>query len=338
MSTNQTTKIPFKECNADICPYDQSYYLYRIDLVPNALFAALFGLSLISFLLTFLLTRRGATFTTAMILGLICEILGYTGRIMSWNNQWGETGFLMQICCLTIAPAFLAAGIYLCIRKIVFTFGPENSRIPPVYYTRIFIPCDIVSLILQATGGALASVASHKQESTKTGDDIMIAGLAFQVFTLAIFILLCLDFVFNTLKRQKALGKEALDQDPRIAAIRGSIMFKGFLLALGVSTITIFMRCVFRVIELSGGWEGPIMAKQGLFIGFEGVLISIAVLVLNFFHPSVCFKHLMGTKHNFKFWAKKSGGTPTKEAEKTEAVAPSVMEAQSGNASETDRV
>jgi len=56
---------------------------------------------------------------------------------MSWKDQWSQNGFLLQIVCLTIAPAFLAAGIYLCLRRIVYAFGPENSRISPEAYTRI---------------------------------------------------------------------------------------------------------------------------------------------------------------------------------------------------------
>jgi hypothetical protein len=30
------------------------------------------------------------------------------------------------------------------------------------------------------------------------------------------------------------------------------------------------------------------MADQAMFVGFEGVLIVVAVLVLNVFHPSIC--------------------------------------------------
>jgi uncharacterized membrane protein len=75
-----------------------------------------------------------------MIAGVILEVLGYAGRLMSWKDQWAEPGFLMQIVCLTIAPAFMAAGIYLCLRRIVYAFGPDNSRIKPELYTRIVSP------------------------------------------------------------------------------------------------------------------------------------------------------------------------------------------------------
>ncbi|OTA95388.1 hypothetical protein M434DRAFT_393779 [Hypoxylon sp. CO27-5] len=291
--TANVTQISFKDCTPEICPYDKSFYPYRIDVVPNAVFTGMFSLSLILFLAVFIFTRRGGTFTIAMVLGLVSEILGYVGRIMSWDNQWSENGFLMQICCLTIAPAFLAAGIYLCIRRIVFAFGPENSRIPPKYYTRIFIPCDIISLILQAAGGGLASAAFHSGDSTDTGDDIMLAGLSFQVFTLLVFMLLSADFFINTLRRRRALGTAALDQNPELVAIRNSWMFKGFLFALALSTICIFWRSVFRVAELSRGWTGPLMKRQDLFIGFEGVMITVSVWVLNIFHPSLSFGAMM---------------------------------------------
>lgn len=122
---------------SDECPVQSSYYFYRVDLGANAAFAALFGVSLLGYLITFLITRRAFAFTFAMLSGVILEVVGYTGRLMSWQNQWSENGFLIQIVCLTIAPAFMAGGIYLCLRRIVYTFGPENSRIRPETYTRL---------------------------------------------------------------------------------------------------------------------------------------------------------------------------------------------------------
>ncbi len=125
-----------QECTIDTCPIDSSYYFYRVSLAANATFIALFSASLLGFLLTFAFTRRATAFHVAVGSGVILEIIGYAGRIMSWKNQWEENGFLMQIVCLTIAPAFIAGGIYLCLRRIVYAFGPENSRIAPETYTR----------------------------------------------------------------------------------------------------------------------------------------------------------------------------------------------------------
>lgn len=130
------------ECTVETCPIDSSYYFYRVSLAANATFIALFAVTLLGFLVTYAVTRRATAFTFAVSAGVILEIIGYAGRIMSWKNQWEENGFLMQIVCLTIAPAFIAGGIYLCLRRIVYAFGPENSRIAPETYTRFV--CNIL--------------------------------------------------------------------------------------------------------------------------------------------------------------------------------------------------
>ncbi|KAK3394281.1 putative sphingoid long-chain base transporter RSB1 [Podospora didyma] len=277
-----------------ICENVGGYYEYRPSLAANSIFAALFGISFLGFAVTYAMTRRGGGFTIAFLLGTLTEVIGYVGRIMSYKNRWQDTGFMMQICCLTIAPAFLSAGIYLCLRRIVYAFGPENSRIPPLWYTRIFIPCDIISLIMQAAGGAIASIAERDQQDLlKAGNNIMLAGLAFQVFTLVIFMAACIDFGVNVLVRQRRLGADALDQSAEARELRSSWQFKAVLGALTISTITIFWRSVYRVAELSNGWDGPLMKREDLFIGFEGVMVIVACFVLNAFHPSVGMRMLM---------------------------------------------
>jgi hypothetical protein len=127
----------YENPDAKICEDVPTNYDYSMSLSANVTFLVIFALSLFGFLGVYIYTRRATAFTVALVLGLLCEVLGYGGRIMGWINPWDENGFLMQICCLTIGPAFMAAGVYLCLRRIVAVFGPENSRIPPAYYTRI---------------------------------------------------------------------------------------------------------------------------------------------------------------------------------------------------------
>ncbi|KAL0937605.1 parasitic phase-specific protein psp-1 [Colletotrichum truncatum] len=294
------------------CEFIPSYYMYKIDLVPNAIFAGIFGASFIAFAATYAFTRRGHGFNIAMMLGVTCEILGYAGRLMSWNNPWRKAPFLMQICCLTIGPTFFAAAIYFCLCRVVKVFGASNSRIAPEWYTRIFIPCDLISLILQAAGGTVASVANHNGESTDKGDKVMIAGLCFQVFTLLIFMIVAGDFAISTWRRSRAVRnndnnsnnqaiQEVLDRDAAIFGhLCSSWRFRFFLGALTLSTVCIFWRCVFRIAELSRGWTGPLMERQDLFVGFEGVMIIIAVVGLNFFHPGFCSKELFGGRNTDK--------------------------------------
>ena len=135
----------------------------------------------------------------------------------------------------------------------------------------------------------MASVASNNHKSPDTGDHIMVAGLSFQVATLAIFILICADFAVSTLRNAHAYGADdALE--PNNAQLRGSMKFKGFLVALAIATLCIFIRSIYRVIELAQGWEGELIKNQTYFIVLEGVMVIVAVLALNGFHPGWCFQ------------------------------------------------
>ena len=123
----------------------------------------------------------------------------------------------------------------------------------------------------------------------------MIAGLAFQVATLFTFMVFSIDFGLRTYRRYKSMGASSMDQSPALIALRKSLKFKGFLGALSLATITIFWRSVYRVAELAEGWTGELIKKQNLFIAFEGVMVVVAVLALNVFHPAFCFANKANT-------------------------------------------
>ena len=176
----------------------------------------------------------------------------------------------LQIVLLTIGPAFLAAGIYLCLSQLVVIFGANISRIPPKAYTYLFICCDLISLILQGTGGGIASQAAVNHTSPKLGTNIMLAGLGFQVGSLALFMLLCAEYAFRVVRANR---NGTLNLDPAYVSLRSSKRFKCFLLALTASTLFILSRCIFRVIELSEGWKGAIIKNQVLFFVLEGMYV-----------------------------------------------------------------
>lgn len=156
--------------------------------------------------------------------------------------------------CITTAPVFYTAAIYVTLSKIVVFLGAEHSRFSPALYYWIFIPCDLVSLALQATGGAMSANSSG---SDKVGVDISLAGLSFQVCSLVVFILLVVDFAF---RYRRSKHREILPTT-----------FKCFVFVLSLAITLILVRCVYRIDELSDGYKGPLIHNEGLFIGLEGV-------------------------------------------------------------------
>jgi len=83
-------------CTVSVCPAVLSVYGYRPTLPASIALIALYGLcALIQVVMGWRYKTWG--FMAAMLLGCADEILGYAGRILYYQNPWGQTGFLMQI-------------------------------------------------------------------------------------------------------------------------------------------------------------------------------------------------------------------------------------------------
>jgi hypothetical protein len=64
------------------------------------------------------------------------------------------------------------------------------------------------------------------------------------------------------------------------------------LLGIGIATVLIFIRCVYRVAELAGGFDSAIANSEPAFMIFEGPMIIIAVALITWFHPGRVFRDL----------------------------------------------
>lgn len=77
--------------------------------------------------------------------------------------------------------------------------------------------------------------------------------------------------------------------------LRASKRFKGLLVAIVLAYLTITVRCIYRIAEMSGGWRNPIMQDENTFIVLDGVMCLIACVALNVWHPGFLFKQSYAT-------------------------------------------
>jgi hypothetical protein len=171
----------------------------------------------------------------------------------------------------------------------VVTFGEDYSRISAKRIPKIFITCDVISLILQGAGGAWAAYLAQREKMPSNGNYTMIAGLSFQALTLFCFLCLSADFAIRAMKGVKRGGSAALNDDLASRRLRNSKRFKALLASLTVAAVLIFMRSVYRVAELAQGWKGELMTTEIFVIVLEAVPVAIAGLLLSGFHPAICF-------------------------------------------------
>ncbi|KAL5001711.1 sphingoid long-chain base transporter [Aspergillus recurvatus] len=307
MASTVTAPAPWitsnQQCTLQACPLSLAHTSYLPNLGGNGFYVALFALLIPVQLIVGIRTRTWS-FMTGTVCGLLLEVLGYVARIEMRSNPFIDRWFTMYMVCLTIAPAFLSAAIYVSLARIVAVYTTRVSRIKQRSYSLIFVACDIVSLLLQAAGGAITT--SNDSSTVQAGINIMIAGLASQVASLTLYLAICLDLawrIYRLTSQFKHPGPTATDDvsedpfinrialNPQYAGIRASRTWAAFLVLQGLATVCIYIRSVFRVAELSNGFDSHLANDEVAFMVLEGTMISIAALALSTGgHPGIGFQ------------------------------------------------
>ncbi|KAL4896994.1 RTA1 like protein-domain-containing protein [Aspergillus ambiguus] len=245
-------------------------YGYQPSQAAGIVFLVLFGLSMIAHTIQF--TWSKTWWCAVFSVGCLTEIIGWAGRTWSSECPYNMTAFLMQISTLIIAPVFFTAGIYVLLGRFIQILGRESSIMSPNLYLWIFCTCDVISLVIQAIGGGLASVESDKVNgNTAPGTHIMVAGIVFQLFSISVFVLCAADHVRRVLRYRLW---ETVD---------GS--FIPLFCAMIFSVLCIYVRSIYRTIELAEGWSGYLITTERYFIALDGAMMVAAVVVFNVIHP-----------------------------------------------------
>ncbi|KAG9118476.1 hypothetical protein FRC07_007001, partial [Ceratobasidium sp. 392] len=253
------------------------------------LFIALFGVTTATHLLEAIILRTWFMIPTLVLCG-IGETIGWAGRYWGHVSPTNEDAFMMQICTTIISPSFLTAAMFIVLPKIVTVVGPQYSRISASLYAKIFITADVAALVIQAAGGAMASTANTPQGS-KNGGNIMLAGIVIQLVAVVLFTILALEFVIRYSINRPARSL----QEPEQKYTGWSLVPRGvvwMLVALGIATLFVLIRSVYRTIELTDGWNGTIISTEKWFNWFDAMPIVVAMTTFNVFHPGILLRNI----------------------------------------------
>ncbi|KAF4624970.1 hypothetical protein G7Y89_g13197 [Cudoniella acicularis] len=275
LETRATTK---KQCTVETCPISDSVYGYYPNKAANIFFLILFAISFAAHLFQGV-KARSWTFLIAFGVGAFGEAVGYVGRLLLRKDPFSKEYITILLVPLTVAPAFLAGGIYLTLKHLIIVYGAKFSRLAPRWYTWIFVSCDIFSICVQSLGAAVAATGSDPSR----GNNIMMVGLCSQVATLVVFGIMAVDVFLRIRKHSGSFNVST-------ATLRESKRYKGLIAAIITAYVAILIRCVYRIAEMSGGWRNPIMQNEPGFIVLDGCTCAIACITMNIFHPGFLFK------------------------------------------------
>lgn len=165
----------------------------------------------------------------------------------------------------------------------MIVFGQDLSRFSPRTYTLFFITCDIISLVIQAAGAVTTSMSNENANIQEAAVNVMVSGIAFQVVSLAFFLMACAEFGLRVRKAKEE------DLNLTFVNVRQSFWFRCLMRGLAVAVLVIFTRSVFRCVELKDGFQGRLANDQVTFMVLEGAMVAIAVILMTAFHPGVAF-------------------------------------------------
>lgn len=240
-------------------------YGYTPSLALGILGVVLFSIATAIHL--WLLLRYRTWYFTPIIVGTIMEVIGYVFRLLSNQlSPYSVSWFVAQYFCIVVAPVFFSAAIYTLASVIINICGRQHTLLRPKVVLWGFIGCDVVATITQVAGAALVGTAYSNQKDPTTPNNILLAGLAFQSFTFAVFLVVLLW----TLVRSKG----------RLIHID-----KGFLVALIIATLAVYLRTVFRLAETAEGLMGRLSTHEVFFGCLEFLPIVVAVFIFTYWHP-----------------------------------------------------
>lgn len=245
-----------------------SSYGYIPNFAANMVGLVLFAV-LLAFHTLFGIWYRQWWFGATWVLTMALEVVGYVGRIEGHSTL--DDGFKMQLVCLIIAPVCMTAGIYYLLAKYIEIYGVRYSPLRPMDYSAVFISSDVVSLIVQAAGGGVAASGKRYPVDLVTrGGWVMFAGIAIQLVSLTVFTLLALYVVWNVRRET-----DHSNFSPHFTSIREKPLFAFYIPCMLVSILFIWIRSVYRLVELGEGWNSHLMKTERYVLVLDGLMILL---------------------------------------------------------------
>ncbi|KAH8810289.1 RTA1-like protein [Flagelloscypha sp. PMI_526] len=273
--------------NSTIIPVDHTRVYHNYGYIPTKstcyIFLVLFGLSAVIHSVQAIRSTKYWLIPTATLCCAL-EVAGWGGRLSSALDLMSNNGFKVQIVLTITAPTPLLAINFIIVGQIISLLGPQYSRISARYckcfisrHNIVFLTSDIVALIIQYAGGGLAATA----DDPTLGGHIMLGGIAFQTFAITLFSLVTVEFFWrHHFQRPVRFG-------PSVPTTNGILTKQLLVLCVGLvfNTFFLYVRAIYRLLELGQGWRGAILHTQWIFNIFDGTMIVLATYTWNFIHP-----------------------------------------------------
>ncbi|KAI0735122.1 RTA1 like protein [Earliella scabrosa] len=269
--------------NDSVFGFDPNKPLYGYTPTRSACYIFVILFSITTLLHSYQAVRYRAWWLipTVVIAG-VGEVVGWGARVKGSYEPFARMPFIIQTSVLVLAPTPFVAALFIGFGRVSERLGAQYSRLSPSMYSKIFLTADIISLLVQGSGGGLAASSTEDPDQVRLGSNITLGGLIVQIISMSIFCCFMAEYAWRRYN-DRPFRKVAFDEN----AEQGIFDRHMKLLIAGIclSTMVIYIRCVYRVIEFADGFSGSIAHNEVLFNVFDGAMVTLGFYILNFMHP-----------------------------------------------------
>jgi len=261
-----------------------SWYTYQPNLGAAVFFAIAFGISTLwhfwqcvrfkYFRVTSLLIVTAATFT-----------VGYALRAKGHYDYTDLNIYIGSTILVYMAPPIIELANFHILGRLLF-YAPYCASIHPGRTLTTFGFLQAIVETLNGIGIAWFSNRTLERRFLTVGSALLKASLILQLFVILAFVSLLSSFYYRS----------------RRAGIRSRKLSMP-VYTLYASTFFIFVRCVFRTVEIFDVYQSagesavevsvaPLLRYEWYFMVFEAAPMLISMVVWNIFHPGRYLPHL----------------------------------------------
>lgn len=146
------------DCSQNDCPVPAGFFSYQPSRQGNAVMLAAFAL-LVPVTLGFGYRLRTPVFALTLTTGLVLEVLGFTGRVMLYQNVADRAHFALFLCGTVLGPTFIAASVFLILPHAISVYGSRASSIAPRHVGAVFLALVVVVAVVEILGSVFAAYA-----------------------------------------------------------------------------------------------------------------------------------------------------------------------------------
>lgn len=178
-----------------------------------------------------------------------------------------------------LAPLWINAFVYMTFARLAWFFIPDQRiwGIKPASIAKYFVWADVVTFIIQAVGGIMASPGAGPN-IIQIGLDIYLAGMSLQQFFILLFLVLMITF---HRRANKNSPEDVLADGQKKRSWRPLQIMLYVVLAL------ITIRIIYRIVEFAGGItpSNPVPFHEEYSYALDCLPMMLALLVLAVWHP-----------------------------------------------------